>query len=352
MGRSSTLTRTPPKVIGDVVRELFSNRFNFETKKIQTGQNLAVGDVCQEVSSEMLDISAAVNEVQTITIGGTHTGGTLFLHVPTAAGEISRTVACAWSATEATMTATIQAALDTVCGSNGIVLTEIANTAAIVMVLTFSGTGFAGKTFDAVDVDDIALTGTDGSVINVKTTTGKASGGNASAICLEDPDLTVDEVQNIVMVGAGTDDTYTLTFMKESTGAVVSTTALNHDDALSVINTAIDVATGNTSDIVATGDIPSATGTLVLTFSGGEYAGKSWRLVTSTIGDLTGVTSVTITRDTTGGGGEALFAVRGPLIVAKDQLDYNSQTEANADAALKALGIVPIAELTVSTQTT
>lgn len=347
------LTRTPPSNMGDIVRSIFDTRHGYEVKEIQETVNLAIGDICQEVSSEMLLVSAAVNEVQTITIGGTHTGGTLFLRVPTAAGEVSATVACAWSATEATMTATIQAALDTVCGSNGIVLTEIANTAAIVLVLTFSGTGFAGKTFDAVEVDDIALTGTDGSVINVKTTTGKESGENASAICLEDPAANANEVQSAVWTGNASAGTYTLSFVSQATGAVVTTTAIDFDAALGTINAAIDVASGNTGDIVATGGIPDdASGTTVFTFSGGKYAGKSHGLIVITLTGMTGMTSVAVTRTTTGAGKNAIFLVRGPAIVAKSLLNYNSTTAANVDAALKALGIVPIAELTATTQST
>lgn len=49
-----------------------------------------------------------------------------------------------------------------------------------------------------------------------------------------------------------------------------------------------------------------------------------------------------------GADGEALFLMRGPAIVIKGELDYNSVTEATADAALEALGILARAAATTN----
>lgn len=343
---------TKEKAVGEVVVYELDTRLTRKTKVVQTAQDLDVGDVCEPGtdSAEKRKATTAADEVQTITVGGTSSAGTLKLGFKLPDGAIAWTDTIAWSATEATMTTSAQAALDNLLGSNAVVIGTIADTSALVMVLTFSGTSYKELPQPQVHVDVAELTGAS-TVAVAETTKGHASGGLADSVCLKDA-APVDEVQTIVFGGTPTGGTYTLAFLKRD-GTVGTTTGLNHNANLATINTAIDVVTGNTSDIVATGGIPSADGTLTLTYSGGDYAGRPHRIVVANLSSLTGGTPTAVeARTTAGKQRESVFLVAGPAIVDKSQLDYNSTTESVVDAALLALGIDVQSEPTYTVQST
>jgi hypothetical protein len=112
--------------------------------------------------------SAGVNEVQTLTIGGTPTGGTFRLSY-----EGRRTGNITWSATNATLLANIQAALDAITGANWIVATAGTLTAGIgTILLTFSGGDVAARAVNTIVVDTNALTGTAPTLAVAETTPG------------------------------------------------------------------------------------------------------------------------------------------------------------------------------------
>lgn len=113
---------------------------------------------------------AGTDEVQTLTIGGTPTGGTFKL----AFGGYT-TGAIAWSATNATLIANIQAALDALpnVGTNGIVAAVGTMTAGIgTATLTFSGANLAKAAQSLITVADNALTGTAPTLAIAETTSG------------------------------------------------------------------------------------------------------------------------------------------------------------------------------------
>jgi len=123
---------------------------------------------------------AAVNEVQTVTIGGTCSGGTLqlgFRAMGDPTGPIEWTDTIAWSGTEATMTASAQSAMDDLLGANTVVISTIADTAALAMVFTFSGTGAAALTHGLISTNVAALTGASTSA-TVRTTAGVTASAN------------------------------------------------------------------------------------------------------------------------------------------------------------------------------
>src|SRR5256885_2076359 len=86
--------------------------------------------------------SAGTNEVQTLTIGGTPTGGTFKLNFDGAV-----TAAITWSATNATLLANINAALDALgtSGTGGIVATAGTLTAGIGTILLTFGANLGHK---------------------------------------------------------------------------------------------------------------------------------------------------------------------------------------------------------------
>lgn len=115
------------------------------------------------------------NEVQTLTIGGTPTGGTFKLTF-----DNSTTAAITWSATNATLLSNIQARLDALStlGTNGAVATAGTLTAGIgTVVLTFSGSQVARKNVPVTTVANNSLTGTTPTLAVAETTPGVMADG-------------------------------------------------------------------------------------------------------------------------------------------------------------------------------
>src|SRR5205085_5126746 len=111
---------------------------------------------------------AGTNAVQTLTIGGTPTGGTFKLSY-----EGRRTGNIAWSATNATLLASLQAALDAITGTSWIVATAGTLTAGIgTILLTFSGGDVAARAVNLIVIDTNALTGTAPTLAIATTTPG------------------------------------------------------------------------------------------------------------------------------------------------------------------------------------
>lgn len=130
---------------------------------------------------------AAVNEVQTMAIVGTLTGGSFTMSFTKSDGTRVTTAAIAYNAN----TAAIQSALDTLLGTNAVV---VGGTAITASSLTFSGGQYAGRDQDPVSVDISALTtatgtGSAGGISYTMTETTKGGGpgtGAAEAICCEE----------------------------------------------------------------------------------------------------------------------------------------------------------------------
>lgn len=110
---------------------------------------------------------AGTNEVQTLTIGGTPTGGTFKLALGT-----MQTGAITWSATNATLLSNINTALDAVFGTASIVATDSTLTAGIGdLLLTFSGNEYAKSAQPLMTLTN-SLTGTLPTLAIAETTPG------------------------------------------------------------------------------------------------------------------------------------------------------------------------------------
>lgn len=112
---------------------------------------------------------AGTSEVQTLTIGGTPTGGTFKLKYK---GQITAPIA--WSATNATLIANIDAALEALStiGTGNIATAAGSLTAGIgTITLTFGGT-LAKKAVPTITVVDNSLTGTAPTLAIAETTPG------------------------------------------------------------------------------------------------------------------------------------------------------------------------------------
>ena len=117
------------------------------------------------------------NAVQTITIGGTPTGGTFTL---TFAGKT--TAAISWTATDATLASNVQTALNALnnVGASGVVATVGTGSSGIGTYLaTFSGTNMARKAQATMTVTS-SLTGTSPTIAVATTTAGVTADGRIS----------------------------------------------------------------------------------------------------------------------------------------------------------------------------
>lgn len=112
---------------------------------------------------------AGTDEVQTITFGGTPTGGTFKL-----AFQGQTTAAITWSATNATLIANIDAALEAL-GNIGVggVTTAVGTMTAGIGTATVTFTGAVGKmAVDTMTVANNSLTGTSPTIAVAETTPG------------------------------------------------------------------------------------------------------------------------------------------------------------------------------------
>lgn len=132
-------------------------------------------------SGDLLDLNGGgapvngVSEVQTLTIGGTPTGGAFKLR-----RQGSTTPAISWSNVNATLIAAIDAALEALpgMGAGSVVTAAGTLTAGIgTITLTFAATG--PQPLVAVDMN--ALTGTAPTIANALTTAGVAGTGGGQA---------------------------------------------------------------------------------------------------------------------------------------------------------------------------
>lgn len=124
--------------------------------------------------------TAGTNEVQTLTIGGTPTGGTFKL-----AYEGQTTGAITWSSTNATLLANINAALDalTNLGSSFVVATAGTLSSGIgTILLTFSGGTVQKRAVNTMTVALNSLTGTAPTLAIVETTPGVDASGLGVAV--------------------------------------------------------------------------------------------------------------------------------------------------------------------------
>jgi hypothetical protein len=148
--------------------------------------------------------TAGTNEVQTLTIGGTPTGGTFKL-----AYDGAITGAITWSATNATLLANSRRpSTRSRLGTSYVVATAGTLTAGIgTILLTFSGGSVAKRAVNTITVANNSLTGTTPTLAVAETTPGVDASGLGAAVGAK----LVDTVNGIVYANTGTATTPTWT---------------------------------------------------------------------------------------------------------------------------------------------
>lgn len=141
---------------------------------------------------------AGTDAVQTITIGGTPTGGTFRLRL-----DGFDTAAITWSATNATLVANIDAALEALpnVGAGGVVTAVGTMTAGIgTITLTFSGGNLTKQVVNLITVSDNSMTGTSPTAAVAMTTAGVAS----TARGIPPGGLLIDTTNSFLYINTGT----------------------------------------------------------------------------------------------------------------------------------------------------
>lgn len=140
---------------------------------------------------------AAQDEVQTVAIGGTLTGGTYKLGLPTVDGSWTFTDDIAYNANATS----VQTAIDNVLGGSSKIAAS--GTWPTAGVLTFSGTGYAGLGWPICQIDAGSCTGA--TTADVTRTTpggyaGNAEGNRADSIALEAIDASAGDKTGLFLV--------------------------------------------------------------------------------------------------------------------------------------------------------
>lgn len=131
--------------------------------------------------------ATGTNQVDQVNINPASTGGNLQLTVQKPDGTYVTTASAAWNATDATYLSAINSALDTATGvSGGIVASAIPATDTDLGIrLTYSGTGYAGKTWALAQVALLPTTSTNW---NSTIVTAAVQGAFASGVAIQPTD--------------------------------------------------------------------------------------------------------------------------------------------------------------------
>lgn len=274
----------------------------------------ATGGTVRTLTATYSAVSATLtgqNEVQTSVLAVAGTAGTFRLRVPKADGTKVWTAAIAYNASAAT----ISTAIDTATGvTAGIVCTgttpfSTTNTGTF----TFSGTGYATKSFDPIEVDGASLTSYAG--VTIARTTAGCAYETATVT-----GLGVAEVQTITASAAPTVGSWYVRYRSDA-GVEIESAAMAFNADAATIQTAIRATHADLAAVTVTdsGSAGLSDGTVTVTWpTTGTTAGPHSLLNPFAKGDLLAtavIVSLTCARSATGVNGD--FAV-GSLVQPVD----------------------------------
>ena len=242
---------------------------------------------------------AGTSEVQTLTIGGAPTSGTFKLAYE---GQISGAIT--WSATNATLLANINAALDAMAsiGASGCVATAGTLTSGVGTITLTFGANLARMVVPLITVATNSLVdATPPTIAIVETTPGAVA---------------TDEVQTLtIAAGPPTAGTFTLAFDGQTTTAIIWSATNNtlRDRVDAALEALSNIGADNVA--VTVGTMTAGVGTLVITF-GGALTNTDVALITVTENALT-PTAVTLAIAETTPGVTAAFrgAKKGAAVI-------------------------------------
>ena len=251
------------------------------------------------------------NDVQTLTFGGTITGGTVQLQIN---GAMS--AAASWNSTTGTLVANLQAVIDTLLnggvasGANCVVANSTLSSGIGNVTITFQGT-YANAPQNIILVVS-SLTGTLPTATIAHTTLGVYAterGAQAGQNCVWSKVAGVggpgsnNTVQTITLGGTPTGGSFTLTSGLFTSAAInwSATTNTIVANVQTALDTMFSAGLATTTNAIATaGTITSGIGTILVTFQG--YLQTSAQQPMTSTSSLTGTApTLAVTLTTTGG---------------------------------------------------
>lgn len=295
--------KTEKRRLGDFLKVEAEAQQSRDLLTVLSGQTLKLGHVCTiDSAGKAKAISATGSETHTYTFTGTPTSGTFTLRLWHKDGYWVTTTNIAYSASQAT----VDAAIEAVLGSASVVTTVTGGGSAITAIaIAFSGTGYASTVWPLGSVNRESVAGWTAVAITRSTSAGAAQ----------------NEVQTITLSGAMTAGVYPLTIFAPDGTPLAIDVAWNTDWAttMAAINTAITAAATAWYGAASAGAVMTGTATAqVLTYSGAGFTGKAVALAQVDTNGITGATSASIARTTAGGtAGDRVGAVAQCICLAE-----------------------------------
>ena len=197
IGSTGTFVLTGPSTAGTTA---LTNNAARQKTVTYSAVNTSTGDIT-------VTALGAVNQSERIRFNIASSGGNLQLTVQKTDGTFVTTANAAWSATDATYLGAINSALDTATGVvGGIVASASAGIDTdIELVLTYSGTGYAGKPWTPAVVAVLPTSSTSYSVQQLKTADGSFIAGSViSKAAYAVPETFVVDTQGVQVRNDGT----------------------------------------------------------------------------------------------------------------------------------------------------
>lgn len=335
-------TQTEGKTIGDVVRQEADGRLNREVKTIATTTTLDIGSVCKvDGSGNMVPVAGGgSDDVQTFDPASDPSAGNFRFKWTDEEGTVYTT---AWI-DEAAADSVIETAINLALPDSDAV--GITGTAATAIVATFDGTNYTGRYQKLMVMEGDGTF--DGGVITITHTT---KGGLPNAVHSITATGLAAGVVRITVTDPDTGDKH------QTDELAYNTTGANWETELETLAAVI-----GDDDIKVTGtDIAAG---IVLTYSGGIWAGRDIPLVEVWL-DAAATATAHVVIDRVAGGvdtpagvsleeiassgstQQGLFLVRGPCIVAREQINWEG-----AEPAAMALRLDAVLGITVRDEAT
>lgn len=265
--------------IGDVVKNEAEYSRSRALLTVLSGQVISKFQPCliDPATGKVKGVTSSGNEAHTYDMVPNASAGTYRLRLWHQAGYWVETADIAWNAaagSDGTTSGTIRYAVAQALGVDAV---TVSGTAATAIVLTWAGTGYAGKSMPLGSAYIANLTGPTSCPVTRSTPVGSSA----------------NEIQLATIAGLGAADIFRIGVPTRE-GGFVWTEDIAYDANAATISTAIDNALAADALVVATGT--SITAGITLTYSGAGYTGKPWPPAMLSSGPTDGATLKTVVR--------------------------------------------------------
>lgn len=262
-------TKVETKRLSDFLKHEADRRFSRGLYTALTGNTFKMGQpVALNINNKLVPITGIGDEIHTYDPDAAPSAGTFKLNLWHKDGYWVETADIAYNATNTA----IATACNAVLGTSAVACT---GTAATTIALTFSGTGYTGLSQPLGWLDFSRLTGVTASPVTRSTSAGYAN-----------------EYQTIAIAGTLSAGTFAVAAFQQD-GDYVSAQPVAYNGSTGTLQTNLNAVLG-TSAVTVGGTAPTA---MTVEFTGAPYAGKPQPLLRVIPDGLTGLTTITVTRN-------------------------------------------------------